>query len=162
MRGILSITQRRGARSSSQIQIILTGLAALVLSITNLVPLLTAGIFLIYCFVIPALLLASRMLRHFANLRPMTAVLVSMPMLVPMWVVLLSLLWIPNRGFTAEHMTLVLACFVVLMTGLLVWRTPDLAGRQLVAFKLQAGTELLSFGAGLLIGLVAAVVMTLL
>jgi hypothetical protein len=85
-----------------------------------------------------------------------------MPVLVPVWVVLLSLLWIPNKGFTAEHMTLVLACFVVLMTSLLVWRTPDLTGRQLVAFKLPAGTELLSFGAGLLIGLVTAVILTLL
>ena len=162
MRGILSITQRRGARSSSQIQIILTGLAALVLSITNLVPLLTAGIFLIYCFVIPALLLAPRMLRHFANLGPITAVLVSLPVLVPVWVVLLSLLWIPNQGFTVELMTVVLGCFVVLMTTLLVWRTPELSSRQQTAFKLQAGTELLWFGVGLLIGLIAAVVLTLL
>jgi len=151
--------QKRWRVSPFQLGVALAGLGAIVLTVTNATPGLTMAVGLLYSFILPAVILRAYLAERFPQFQSAMTIFVLIPAFIPVWVVILSSLWIPNHSLTNDQTTVTLVVTIVMITGFLLWRMPfDIRPRA----DLSVGTflaNLVMLLVGLTLGLVVSVIL---
>jgi hypothetical protein len=150
--------------NSYQVAVSSAGLVAIALTVTDLFPLLTVLVCVVYGFILPATLLRAHMASaagDTSELHPAATTLLTVPALLPLWLAVLSLMWTPGRTLVSWQTTALLAVVILGVTLLLVRRS--LAGASLT-FPKPGATQLSSiciFAFGLALGAVVTVLLSL-
>lgn len=138
------------------------GLLAIVLVLTDAVPMLTALVYFVYGFVVPAIVLRDHLAKGMPDFKSAASIILLIPVLLPLWIVLISLLWASSNSLSGTQVAGTLAVVIVNMTYLLVWRTPRVVQFDFRAGAVKYGFEAAIFLLGLGIGVVLAIVMRVL
>jgi len=138
--------------------VVLIGIAAFALAISNVVPLLTVMISIIYSFIIPAWGLGKLFVMRLPQLRSFAAAVIALAALVPFWLIVLSALWVFDNQLIDWQVAGLLAVTIVSVTITLLWRLPFTVaiGIHSISYRWLPGFGF--FATGLILGLIIALI----
>lgn len=144
--------------SPLRVAVVLVGLGALALVASNVMPLLTVVISIIYGFIIPAGVLWKPVMARFPQFRPFAAAIVALAALVPFWLVALSVIWVFDNRLTEWQVAGLLAVTIVSVTIALLWRLPFAVTIGMHSIMRRCSPGLGFFAIGIILGLIIALI----
>jgi hypothetical protein len=144
--------------SPVRIAVVLVGFGALALVASNVVPLLTAMLGMIYGFFVPAWLLSKLVVRRLPELQPFAASVVALAALAPFWLIVLSVIWVFDNRLTEWQVAGLLALTIMSVTIALVRRLPFTVTIGIHSIIRRWSPNFGFFAAGLILGLIIALI----
>jgi hypothetical protein len=145
----------RKRRRTFRILLGITGLVAILLAILDLLPALFVLLTFLYCFALPAWIIRKKFASFFPDASEFLVALAILPILIPVWIALISLLWIPFQGLYSAQAIAIVAIMIVAVTTLSLVSP----GRffQMEGAQGSSTSVWLLLGAGAFLGIVIAV-----